>query len=64
MVLSYHCHRETFSLECFREEHFRWCRSHQRPIIANHERCGKDYQDCMHVKWGNFSILVPQRDDR
>ncbi|KAH5290001.1 hypothetical protein HBI42_025500 [Parastagonospora nodorum] len=47
----YHCPKETFSLECFREDHFRWCRKHQRPIIADHELCGRDYKDCLYVKW-------------
>ncbi|KAH7077418.1 hypothetical protein FB567DRAFT_451183 [Paraphoma chrysanthemicola] len=45
------CGAPTFSLECFRADHFRWCREHQRPILGQHRNCGRDYQGCKQVKW-------------
>jgi hypothetical protein len=57
LFLSSFCGTETFSLSCFRLDHFRWCRVHQRPVLPPHNNCGRDYQGCEQVKWGTSMAL-------
>ncbi|KAH7391709.1 hypothetical protein BKA66DRAFT_568124 [Pyrenochaeta sp. MPI-SDFR-AT-0127] len=49
------CGALSFSIDCFRYDHFRWCRTHHRPIIKPHEKCGRDYEGCQSVKWENHA---------
>ncbi|KAF2831889.1 hypothetical protein CC86DRAFT_280491, partial [Ophiobolus disseminans] len=45
------CGRPTYHIDCFREEQFRWCRRHQRPILPPHVNYGRNFQDCEWVRW-------------
>ncbi|KAH8731531.1 hypothetical protein GQ44DRAFT_767395 [Phaeosphaeriaceae sp. PMI808] len=48
------CQAPTFSINCFRYDHFRWCREHHRPILPPHSLCGRDYENCVQVKWVHY----------
>ncbi|KAF1845583.1 uncharacterized protein K460DRAFT_395211 [Cucurbitaria berberidis CBS 394.84] len=57
------CGAPTYSVNCFRDDHYRWCRVHQRPILKPHNKCGRAYDGCSQVKWEhhiNWNILVQQ----
>ncbi|CAO2648747.1 Nn.00g096960.m01.CDS01 [Neocucurbitaria sp. VM-36] len=57
------CGAPTFDTECFRKDHFRWCRVHHRPILRSYTKCGRDYDGCSQVVWehhADWELLVQQ----
>ncbi|KZM21609.1 hypothetical protein ST47_g7239 [Ascochyta rabiei] len=56
------CGRPTFDVKCFRDHHFGWCLSHQRPIMHGLQNCsGRDYRNCQPVYWekhADWELLV------
>ncbi|KAJ4345108.1 hypothetical protein N0V95_005921 [Ascochyta clinopodiicola] len=56
------CGRPTFDVKCFRDHHFGWCLSHQRPIMHGLQSCGgRNRGDCRLIHWekhANWELLV------
>jgi hypothetical protein len=53
------CIRAAFSLDCFRDQHFHWCRFHKRIIRGGMRTCHHaDKADCMPIFWGTFTWLA------